>query len=74
MWTNSKCSADLVTITEEIFKGKLHFQCNDKSFENFTKNRETTVRSLIFNHIFRVSFVDWNYIVFFSVIGKHNFL
>ena len=38
MWTNSKCSADLVTITEEIFNEKLHFQCNDKSFENFTEN------------------------------------
>ena len=29
MWPNSHETADLVTLTEEILNGKLHFLCND---------------------------------------------
>ena len=30
MWPNSQFPADLVTFTEEILNGKLHFLCSDK--------------------------------------------
>ena len=29
MWPNPQFSADLVTFTEEILNGKLHFLCSD---------------------------------------------
>ena len=29
MWPNPQFPADLVTFTEEILNGKLHFLCND---------------------------------------------
>ena len=29
MWPNSQFSADLVTFTEEILNGKLHFLCSN---------------------------------------------
>ena len=29
MWANPQESADLVTVTEEILNGKLHFLCSD---------------------------------------------
>ena len=31
MWPNPQFPADLVTITEEILNGKLHFLCSDIS-------------------------------------------
>ena len=39
MWPNPHFPADLVTFTEEILDGKLHFLCSDlglKSLENFS--------------------------------------
>ena len=40
MWSNPQISADLVTFTEEIFNGKLHFLCSVslKSFGNSSGN------------------------------------
>ena len=44
MWPNSQFPADLVTLTEEIVNGKLHFLCsekptmNPKSFTNWRNN------------------------------------
>ena len=33
MWPNPQETADLVTFTEEILNGKLHFLCSDVSVE-----------------------------------------
>ena len=35
MWPNPKESADLVTFTEEIVNGKLHFLWSDMAFPSF---------------------------------------
>ena len=34
MWPNLRETVDLVTITEEILNGKLHFLCSETSFKN----------------------------------------
>ena len=33
MWPNPQFSADLVTFTEEMLSGKLHFLCGDWGYE-----------------------------------------
>ena len=39
MWPNPQCPADLVTFTEEILYGKLHFLCSDSlSFKDSSPN------------------------------------
>ena len=35
MWLNPEFPADLVTFTEEIFNGKLHFLCSDSTEHYF---------------------------------------
>ena len=30
MWSNTQETADLVTVTEEIINGKLHFLCSEE--------------------------------------------
>ena len=35
MWPNSHDTADLITFTEEIFNGKLHFLCNACFFQKY---------------------------------------
>ena len=35
MWPNLQSTADLVTFTEEILNGKLHFLCSDVSIGSF---------------------------------------
>ena len=34
MWPNPQYPADLVTFTEKILNGKLHFLCSDMNDEN----------------------------------------
>ena len=31
MWSNPQETADLVTFTEEVLTGKLHFMCSEKN-------------------------------------------
>ena len=38
MWPNPKETADLVTFTEEILNGKLHFLCCEIGLKRLTKN------------------------------------
>ena len=44
MWPNHQETADLVTFTEEILKGKLHFLCGDRN-ENIEN-----LKQLYFQH------------------------
>ena len=37
MWLNPQETADLVTFTEEIFNGKLHFLCSERRVHVFRK-------------------------------------
>ena len=37
MWPNPQETANLVTFTEEIFNGKLHFMCSDNYIEQWVK-------------------------------------
>ena len=36
MSTNLHLSADLLTLTNEIFRGKFHFLCRDAKYNGFT--------------------------------------
>ena len=40
MWPNSQETTDLVTFTEEIYNGKLHFLCSDVEFTIKTFNNK----------------------------------
>ena len=38
MWPNPQFPADLVTFTEEILNGKIHFLCSALTKKSFVKN------------------------------------
>ena len=42
MWSNQHANADLVTFTEEIFHGKLHFLCSEWTKEIEKLEQRTT--------------------------------
>ena len=45
MGPNPQCSADLVTLTEEILTGKLHFLCHERlSKKNFRFSEVSNVK------------------------------
>ena len=46
MWSNPQKTVDLVTFTEEIPNGKLHFLCNERiewSFKALKKHKKNKV-------------------------------
>ena len=47
MWPNPLFPADLLTFTEEIFNGKLHFLCSAKQGKNAIKYKIFLLKHII---------------------------
>ena len=44
MWPNPQETAELVSFTDEILNGKLHFLCSDFEAMSLLKNKNTQLR------------------------------